>query len=479
MIPRHSQPSRALRSPQGGLYHKAILLQVKIMKKSATTIETRAAGFWSLPAAWRTILAIALFTLGLAGPAQAVAYRLYGLNFSPYIAGQDPNQGAIVSLPQLRQRLNIIAPYTRWVRTFGATHGLEETGRLAHRRGLKVAMGAWLGPVTTAAGLAANEAEISALIDRARRGQVDLAIVGSEALLRGDLTPQQLLAYIQRVKAARPGLKVTYADTAQQLLTHPEILAVVDVVFFNQYSYWEGREVRNAVATLHTAYQQLVKAAPGKRISVSESGWPTCGKTLGAAAPSLENANFYFLNAVSWARANKVNYFHFAAFDEGWKADQEGPQGACWGLWDQAGRLKPGMRPVFNGRRMGDNWSRPDIPGGPGAPAIAFTRVPPKGSDANLQGQALHVPPADYRIAVYIRVGSGWWTKPTAASPLTLINADGTWTCDITTGGNDPRANRIAAYLVPVGYTPSTVLGAANLPGELDQNALAKIEVDR
>ncbi len=430
---------------------------------------------------WLLGLAALAWVLGLPTAGAAVKYRVYGLNFSPYSDGQDPNQGAVISPQQLKQRLKIIAPYTRWIRTFGATHGLEETGRFAHQKGLKAAMGAWLGPVKTPEQIQENENQIKNLIARARKGQVDLAIVGSEVLLRGDLTPDQLLSYIRRVKKALPKLRVTYADTDQVLLDHPEIVGAVDVVFFNHYGYWQGLAVTEAVPALEQAYRKLVARWPGKKVMVSETGWPSCGNTLGKAVPSLQNASTYFTHFVSWARAKRVSYFHFEAFDENWKAAHEGPQGACWGLWDKNGLLKCGMRPVFNSRLPPESCPPPNpVPGRPGTAEISFIApVPPFGSNDNLHGQVLHVQPAEYRVAVFIRVGTGWWMKPTQAQPLTPIRPDGTWECDITTGGNDPQANRIAAYLVPVGYTPPNVLGTANLPGELDQHALAKIVVDR
>ena len=72
-----------------------------------------------------------------------------------------------------------------------------------------------------------------------------------------------------------------------------------------------------------------------------------------------ENAAFYFLNFVSWARANSVQYFYFEAYDEPWKAAREGPQGACWGLWDQNSQLKAGMQAVFDDQTLADNWTAP------------------------------------------------------------------------------------------------------------------------
>jgi hypothetical protein len=98
-----------------------------------------------------------------------------------------------------------------------------------------------------------------------------------------------------------------------------------------------------------SASQDLVNASRGKPIIVSESGWPTCGETRGEAVASLENAKFYLAEFLSWAQANEVRYFYFEAFDEPWKIAAEGPQGACWGLWDQQGNLKPGINVVLRG----------------------------------------------------------------------------------------------------------------------------------
>src|SRR3954447_14390077 len=47
--------------------------------------------------------------------------RIYGLNFSPYLNGQDPNQGVQISASQVQARLQIVAPYTRWIRSFSPT----------------------------------------------------------------------------------------------------------------------------------------------------------------------------------------------------------------------------------------------------------------------------------------------------------------------------------------------------------------------
>jgi exo-beta-1,3-glucanase (GH17 family) len=275
-------------------------------------------------------------------PGPTPAYRLHGLDFSPCIDGQDPNQGSQVSEAQLRARMAIIASYTQWIRTFGCGSGLEKAGQVAHELGLQSAIGAWLS-----ADSVANGQQIACLTTVGQAGQADMLIVGSEVLLRGDLTEGQLIGYINQVKEAVPGVPVATADFYGELIAHPSVLAAGDVVLANFYPYWEGIDVQQAVASLQYRYQQVEAVAGGKQVLVSETGWPSGGNPYGNAVPSPENATFYFRSSVSWARAGGVGYFYFEAFDETWKATYEGPQGAHWGVWDKDGNLKPGMEDVF------------------------------------------------------------------------------------------------------------------------------------
>jgi hypothetical protein len=87
-------------------------------------------------------------------------------------------------------------------------------------------------------------------------------------------------------------------------------------------------------------------------------------------------------------------------------------------------------------------------------PSIWFTSVPSIGSFADLKGSVSDVQPSTHRVVVYILVSGTWWIKPFFGS-LTSIESKGTWTCDITTGGHDESATRIAAYVVSTGYVPA------------------------
>jgi exo-beta-1,3-glucanase (GH17 family) len=402
-----------------------------------------------------------------------VRYPVFGVGFGPFVDGQDPTRGATVSETQLRERMRLIQPYTQWIRTFGSTAGLEAAGRVARELGLKVACSAWL-----ARDAAANEREIASLIAALQRNECDLAIVGSEVLLRGDLPDTLLVQHLERVRQHAAGVPVTTADVYDRFWRHPTVVDAVDVVFANYYPFWEGLPLDQAVGYLHGLHQATVSLAGGKPVYVSETGWPSCGSPRGAAVPSPANAAHYFLNVVSWARANDVPYFYFQALDEAWKAQYEGDLGACWGLLDKDGRLKPGMEAVFEGRTLPDNWTTA-IPGGPGEPTIEFTYLPPYGSTEDLRGRVLHVLPSGVGVAVYIKVRGRWWTKPYFDQPVTRPRPDGAWITDITTGGVDREATEITAFLIPAAYDPPLAGGSAALPSELDQRALARVTATR
>jgi exo-beta-1,3-glucanase (GH17 family) len=405
---------------------------------------------------------------------QAAKPVLVGLDFSPYMDGQAPSLGSEISVEQLRNRMLKLRSYSDWIRTYGCTHGLENAGQVAHELQFKAAVGAWLGTDTNA-----NEIEISNLVHVARQGYVDLAIVGNETLLSGSLTETQIVDYLTRVKRELPDVPVTTADTYGEWLSHCSVMDAVDVVLVNYYPFWDGVALSNAVPTLHGWHKRMTNVARAKLVVVSETGWPSAGQQVGEAAPSPQNASFYFLNFLSWAHSNHVPYFYFEAFDESWKTNSEGPLGAHWGVWDKNGKRKPGMGSFFVGKVVPDNWSNREIPGGVGAPSLELTGIPAYGTFDNLEGQVQHVPWIDYAVVVYICVGGHWWVKPYSTSPLTPIDIDGRWVCDVTTGGVDEQATAIAVYVVPVDYTPPPLEGEASLPAELDSNSVARVIVSR
>jgi hypothetical protein len=180
------------------------------------------------------------------------------------------------------------------------------------------------------------------------------------------------------------------------------------------------------------------------------------------------------------AQTEKIPFTYFEAFDESWKATSTEPDvGSHWGILKNDLTLKSGMNVVLSGATIKNNWSGKDTIDGPGVPKISFTQVAPYGNDTGLvKGAVSHVVPANCQVAIYILVGSQWWTKPTNISPITIVNGCGKFQTITVTGGNDKNATHIAAFLIPKTYTPPLVNGTA-LPQELYDKSLAYVDIPR
>ena len=140
--------------------------------------------------------------------------KIHGISFSPYLDGQEP--GDEISEAQIEQRLNIIKPYTHWIRTFSCVEGNQLIPRLAKKHDFKTLVGVCLSDDKDK-----NEIELNSAIDIARQGYVDILAVGNEVLLRGELTEHEIIDYISRVKQAVPDLTVSYVDAYFQFEDHP------------------------------------------------------------------------------------------------------------------------------------------------------------------------------------------------------------------------------------------------------------------
>ncbi len=264
---------------------------------------------------------------------ELLSQKLHGLSFSPYVDGQSP--GTEISEQQILERLSIIKPYTRWIRTFSCIEGNQQSPRIAHENGLKTMVGVGLGEDHEK-----NEVELKNGIDVARAGHADILAVGNEVLLRGDLSEDELLDYIGRVKQAVPDIPVGYVDAYFLFENHPRIAAACDVLLINCYPFWERCAIEYSLHYMQEMYRRTQRVAGGKKIIISETGWPSTGTPYGAAVPGHDSALNYFIDTFLWAREEEIEIFYFSSFDESWKVGDEGEVGAYWGLWDKDGQLK-------------------------------------------------------------------------------------------------------------------------------------------
>ena len=262
-------------------------------------------------------------------------HKLYGLCFSPYVEGQDIDDE--LSESQIRQRINIISPYTKWIRSFSCSEGNEIIPKVAHEKGLKSIVGAWINNDKER-----NEREIETLINLAKSGKVEIAVIGNEVLLRGDISENELIGYIERVKTALSGLNipVSYVDTYYEYYKRPNLVKACDVILANCYPFWEGFAIEDSLTHLRQMYAITQQVAHGKKIIIAETGWPSQGEAVQDAHPSALNAMRYFIQTQEWVNSEGIELFHFSSFDESWKTRVEGELGARWGLWDKDEKLK-------------------------------------------------------------------------------------------------------------------------------------------
>lgn len=262
---------------------------------------------------------------------------MHGISFSAYVEGQQP--GDELTETQIDHRMAILQPHFGWIRSFSTTEGNELIPAAAKRYGLQALVGAWLGKDADK-----NRIEIDNLITLAHQGLVDIAAVGNEVLYREEMNESDLLATLAEVRERLPAnIPMGYVDAYYEFEDRPAITEACDVLLTNCYPYWEGCALPYSTLYMQDMYRRVQKVAKGKRVIITETGWPSAGGTFYGAEASLQGSYLYFLRAQEWAIAEGVEMFYFSSFDESWKvagASGEGDVGAHWGLWDTQEKFK-------------------------------------------------------------------------------------------------------------------------------------------
>ncbi|MFZ5491608.1 MAG: beta (1-6) glucans synthase [Pseudomonadota bacterium] len=268
-------------------------------------------------------------------PGMAAGKKLQCVSYTPFRDGQSPydfDRGLRIPATSVDQDLKLLAKTFDCVRTYSVT-GLEAVPAAAERLGLSVLLGAWVSadPVAT-------QKELLGVIALAKRhpSVVRAVIVGNEALLRKEVTGEQLAGYIGQVKRALPGVPVTYADVWEFWLKHPQVAPATDFVTIHILPYWEDEPaaIDDALAHVRKVYRKIARKIPGKDILIGETGWPSAGRMREGALPGIENQARFIRGFVQLAEQEHWQYNLIEAFDQPWKRVNEGTVGGEWGLFD-------------------------------------------------------------------------------------------------------------------------------------------------
>jgi exo-beta-1,3-glucanase (GH17 family) len=279
--------------------------------------------------------------------------KVNSLSFAPFRPGQSPLTDTFPTEAQAEADMALVAQRARAIRTYSAIEGDYDTAAMAARHGLKLWQGIWLG-----ADRARNDAEIARAIAiaRAHPETVERVVVGNEVLLRRDLSVEELIADIDRVRAAIPQ-PVTYADVQEFWEKFPEVAPHVDIVTVHLLPYWEDEPtgIDGAVAHVHDVWRAMRARFPGKPVAIGETGWPSRGRARQGAVPSRVNQAEFIRGFVALADRERFDYNLIEAFDQEWKHRDEGTVGASWGLFTPYRVAKfPLSGPVSND----PNWRR-------------------------------------------------------------------------------------------------------------------------
>lgn len=255
--------------------------------------------------------------------------RIQGLSFSPMREDDDPLERKLPTQEEIEADLKLLAGKTYAVRTYSVEDVGEQFPKLAKKYNINVTIGAWIDKR-----LDHNAEEIKKAIAAANENQnVVRVIVGNEAILRGDLTAEEMIPYLDHVRA-EIGQPVSTAEPWHVYVKNPTLAEHVDFLAVHILPYWEGIHLDNAVEYVVQQMNALKVLFPDKPIVITEAGWPSHARTLRSAVASLSNQATFLRQFIH--RAEKENYIYYImeAFDQPWKKRTEGAIGAYWGIYD-------------------------------------------------------------------------------------------------------------------------------------------------
>ena len=259
---------------------------------------------------------------------------LASISYSPFTRSQHPDYGDQPTAQQIRADLKLISPYTHSIRTYSSTGGVELVPAIAAEFGLKVTLGIWIDKNE-----ARNEREIHSAIALARRySNINAIVVGNETTLRAEKTVDELIKLVQRVKRMSP-VPVTTGEIWTVWIDHPKLASAVDFIAAHILEFWVGVPAEKVVDRTITAYNELRRVHPGKRVVIAEFGWPSAGYNMHAANPGRIEQAAVLREFVARAEALGIDYNVIEAFDQPWKTN-EGGVGMYWGVFDASRHAK-------------------------------------------------------------------------------------------------------------------------------------------
>lgn len=154
--------------------------------------------------------------------------------------------------------------------------------------------------------------------------RVDTVSVGNELVNSAAAPAAAVVAAIAeaRILLAAAGYSghVVTVDTVQAHLNNPELAAASDYAAVNCHAFFDGGVVSSGAGAFVLEQAQRVQAASGKRVVITESGWPSQGGSNAKAVASQPDQTAAIASLRS-SFASAGGLFLFSAYNDLWKVD--------------------------------------------------------------------------------------------------------------------------------------------------------------
>jgi len=156
-------------------------------------------------------------------------------------------------------------------------------------------------------------------------GLVNTVSVGNELVNSGKASAGQVTAAIgsarSALKAAGYNGPVVTVDTMIAMKNNPTLCTASDFCAINCHAFFDGNVLAEGAGDFVKDWaQQVSKAAGGKPVVVTESGWPTQGGSNNKAVASQE-AHSAAISSLKAAFGGGTNLILYGMYNEGWKKD--------------------------------------------------------------------------------------------------------------------------------------------------------------
>ncbi len=263
--------------------------------------------------------------------------HIQGVAFSPYAADQNPfGSKDVPPVEQIDSDLRLLQDKTYAIRTYSTLGSLGRIPELAAKYNISVALG-----VQLSRNQSENEQEMRNGIALAREHRNVVAGTGRQ---RGAVARRPVGRGTGAPAGPRPRgdppagrLRRHLGDLAQE---SRQSSAHVDFIAVHLFPYWEGVDVEQAVDFCFRELKAVQDAYPKKPVIIGEIGWPSEGRIRAAAVASVSNEALFLRSFLARAEQQGQRYYIMEAFDQPWKARDEGAVGSYWGIYDVNRRPK-------------------------------------------------------------------------------------------------------------------------------------------